>query len=238
MRQQLFKYGVVVVVAGAFTSIGVVAYEAISPDQSRVDETRWQAPTPTAPLGGGADFLKGVPLMLVSRGGPLQVYDQPGGTLLFTAEPGALVVIEEARLVADIQWFLVTMVEDGRRGWVPTAGLTIEVAPMRRFDSFRFCEGSAAAPAAPCGRELSLQAEAIWLHWNYAGLKAGDKVQRVLVINGERYQSSPVAWGGASSGEQLVNLLAEPSPRREAGAWIVEFFVNDELTSQTSVLVR
>lgn len=239
VRKQLLRFGVVIVVAGTFTYISIVAHDSWVTERSPADEQLPRGATPTVLAGGGADYLKGVPLMLVApEGQQLYLYDSPGGALLFTVEMGSLVVIEEARTVAGTQWFLVVLNDSERRGWVPTEGLSVSVTPEVTFDDFRFCPGTAAAPGEPCGRELPIDSEGIWLRWHYKGLKAGDEVQRVLLINGERYQSQPATWDGASTGEQLVNLRAEHAPRMEPGIWVVEFFVNQRLVGETSVWVR
>ncbi len=237
MKKNWFKYGVVVVsVTGVLTSVSIVVTEMYLEPSAGADV----APSPTAEAvgTGGADFLKGVPLLLVAPEGRLDLFGGPGGQVIGSLDHGTLVRIVEVRMVGETQWFLVE-VEGGKgRGWLPTEGLTIEMAPAISFDHFVFCTGDAAGPGFLCGRELPLATEALWLRWSFQGLREGDELQRVLVMESERFQSPPQRWDGPASGEQLVNLMADHELPKKPGVWVVEFFVNGKVVGETSVWLR
>lgn len=229
-----------VVITGAFSSIAIVAYESYAQPQSRAESPPLSLlATATPPAEGGADFLAGVPLLIVAPDGSLTLYDRAGGSQgVHTVEQGTVVRIIGAEKVASTTWFHVELAESGAQGWVATTELTVEVAVSPRFDSFLFCAGDASGPSGPCGSELPLEAEAIWLRWRFQGLQPGDKVQRLLIVEGERYAAPPESWQGPASGEQLVELRGSHQPRPERGAWVVEIFVNDQLAGESSVWVR
>lgn len=235
MKKTLFKFGMGIVAAGMLTSVGVVIRDMALDERGIADVRATLTPTALPVL------LAEVPLLLVTSNGQLQLREAPGSEQISVIVAEGVMVeakLLERRWVGEQDWFLLALVDRPGQGWVPSETLSLTVSPARSFGDFRFCLGDSAGPNGPCGTSLSLPERALWLSWSFHGLERGDTVQRVLVVNGERYQLPPEAWQGAADGQQLVNLLADHSPRVETGLWTVQFHVNGDLVGEASVYLH
>lgn len=222
------------VTAVGITGVGIIMQQ----DKVVVIADATPTPSPTAlPI-----ILHDAPVVLFVQDGKIVFYDQPSGdSHTLTVEKNTLV---EARLIGEtrvgnVEWFRLEVPElQSGGGWVMSDEMTIYTGPAYTFDSFVFSAGTAAGPVGPSGSSLALPFDGLWLEWEYAGLKEGDVVQRTLWVNGEQYGTKPITWSGPSEGRQLVNLIDEHNPRVEAGIWTVEFIVNGETVTETTVQIR
>lgn len=232
VKKRLFKFGLGLVMAGALTSVGIVAKDSVLEEGALAEARAMLTPT-TLPT-----LLKYVPTLLVASSGRLELYDRPGGErVTLSLEEGALVrvrVVQSAE-VDGVPWFKIELVEGKGRGWLPSEQLSLNVTPERSFSHFQFCQGTVARPMGPCGSSLAWPLDGLWLTWHYHGLEPNDMIQRVLIVNGERFQGAPTLWVGPSTGEQLVNLFDEHRPRLEPGLWTVQFYVNGALVNEASL---
>lgn len=175
-------------------------------------------------------------MLLIAPEGKVDLRSEPcGPTARLTKPAGTLVRVGAQLAACGGTWVLVELVDGSGMGWVPAAALIEPGATGPSFGHFIFVSGRRAAPilfAPPL-----LDSEAIWLRFDFAGLRPGDVVQWVLDINGERYAFAPVIWGAAGKGQQWVNLMSV-SPRPVPAVWLVIFYVNDEYVAQASLPLR
>lgn len=223
MKKLTLKLTTIVVIAGVF----VVGWFAI---YSEPLDAAFQ----TLPTTSSQDDLEGMTLVLASPNGKVDLFDTPEGLVSrFTVAAGTTATVvdwvqDDARF-----WYLVAL-EDGSQGWVPAEAVAKLGAQGPTFHHFAFCEGDVGAPNGECGNQLSLDATALWLRWDYTGLTRQDVVQHILIVDGERYHGQPMVWDGPATGQHLMNLL-DLAPRRSAGLWTVWFVVNGEFAGATSV---
>lgn len=237
MKRLLFRLGRIVFTTTAIMIFVFVFFVAASVAMNR--PLRPQGPTrsPTPEPGGGADMQKGVKMVLIAPEGQVDLVDTPASPVVrLTAPAGTVVTIVNFAQVDETFWYLVELA-NGAQGWVPAEALDVPDAQATAFDRFTFCAGDVRAPGARCGALLPLGAEALWVRWNYAGLRANDVLQPVLIVNGERYQGRPQVWRGSPTGQHLVNLR-ELAPPREPGTWTLWLVLNGQLAATTSVRVQ
>jgi hypothetical protein len=186
---------------------------------------------PTWPPCGEVGVLGGLD-------GAVALYDTPENRIIrLTLPAGRVVRVQGEAWHGGRRWCLVAPPEGAGAGWVPSHVLAALETTEPHFGAFRFCAGSVAAPAPLCGTRLPLPDDGLWLHWEYRALQPGDQLQRVLLVNQERYQSPLLIWSGAERGEALVNLL-DHHPRLEPGIWTMQFLVNGKLIEEAQVEIR
>lgn len=226
MKKLTLKLTTIVVIAGVL----VVGWFVISePLQAASQQLQFQ----TSPQ----DDLEGVVLLLTSPNGKVDLFDNPETRVSrFTVPAGTLAVVVDWAQNGTGFWYLVRL-DDQSQGWVPAEAVAKVGAQGPAFHHFTFCEGEVAAPNGLCGNQLSLNTAALWLRWDYAGLTHQDVVQQILIVDGERYQTEPMAWNGPATGQHLMNLL-DLAPRRSTGLWTVWFVVNGEFAGATSVRMQ
>jgi hypothetical protein len=186
----------------------------------------------------GAQFRRGAVMVVVGMEGEIPLFHDPCRPAARTIPVGTLVhVVDEVTNACGRHMVLVELRNGGGRGWVAAGVLADPNATGPIFGAFRLCAGDARGPAVPCGAAVAFAPQGMWLSWDFAGLKQGDIVQRVLVVNGQRFQSPPVRWSGAAAGRQLVNVV-EGQPALAPGLWTVQFIVNGKPASQATFEVR
>lgn len=169
--------------------------------------------------------------------GKVDFRDLPCGSVVrFTGNAGTQVRVVERVEACGVTWYRAVLVEGNGEGWVPASALVDPTSGGPTFGSFRWSAGTVARPLAN-GAPLSYRDGGLWILWDYTGLRVGDMVEVVLLVNGERYSSAPRAWSGPASGQHLLNVLTL-QPRSEAGEWMLWFFVNGEYVGQASATVR
>lgn len=177
--------------------------------------------------------------VVVNLDGVSPLFDTPERLAIrFTLPAGAVVRMVDGVRFRGEAWCLVEVVSDGSKGWLTADQLLALNGPY--MGNFLLCGGTVAhpAPERDCTRHgpLPLDPDAMWLRWDYAGLRDADVVQWMLVINGERYQTPPIVWKRGRGGQQLVNLLAA-NPRVEPGAWTIKVIVNGRTVGEHTFTV-
>lgn len=165
--------------------------------------------------------------VLLSLDGSIPLLDAPCSKVTRqVVGAGALVEVLGQASHCGREWALVRRLEGRGEGWVPLTALGDPAAIGPTFGNVYSCPGDRIAPARPCAGALSASAGGLWLSVDVAGLVAGRRIGRRVLIDGVPAGGHVGSWRGAGSGHLLINVaedVAAPLP----GRWTVVFTVDD-----------